>query len=50
MIPGEGVRAEFLRYTVLAGNEKMMQSHHVIFPDAVHLEVEKYLVEGCTVI
>jgi heavy metal translocating P-type ATPase len=50
MIPGEGVWAHVSQYTVLAGNEKMMQSHHVMIPDAVHLEVEKYLAEGCTVI
>jgi heavy metal translocating P-type ATPase len=50
MIPGEGVRAKVLQYTVLAGNEKMMQSHHVIIQDAVHLKTEKYLAEGCTVI
>jgi heavy metal translocating P-type ATPase len=50
MIPGEGVCACVLQYQVLAGNEKMMQSHHVSIPDAIHLEVEKYLENGCTVI
>jgi heavy metal translocating P-type ATPase len=30
MIPGEGVCAQVSQNTVLAGNEKMMQSHHVI--------------------
>jgi heavy metal translocating P-type ATPase len=50
MIPGEGVWAHVLQYTVLAGNEKMMQSHHVILPDAVCMEAEKYLAKGCTVI
>jgi heavy metal translocating P-type ATPase len=50
MIPGEGVCARVLQYQVLAGNEKMMQSHHVSIPDAVHLEAEKYLEDGCTVI
>jgi P-type E1-E2 ATPase len=34
----------------LAGNEKMMMSHRVIFPDSVHFEVEKYLAAGCTVV
>jgi heavy metal translocating P-type ATPase len=50
MIPGEGVWARVLQYTVLAGNEKMMQSHHIIIPDAVRLEEGKYIAEGCTVI
>jgi heavy metal translocating P-type ATPase len=50
MIPGEGVCAHVLQYTVLAGNEKMMQSHQVMLPDAVRLEAEKYLAQGCTVI
>jgi heavy metal translocating P-type ATPase len=50
MLPGEGVWAHVSQYTVLAGNEKMMQSHHVRIPDEVRLEVEQYLTEGCTVI
>jgi heavy metal translocating P-type ATPase len=50
MIPGEGVRAQVQQYAVLAGNEKMMQSHQVRIPDAVRPDVEKYLAKGCTVI
>jgi heavy metal translocating P-type ATPase len=50
MIPGEGVWAHVSQYTVLAGNEKMMQSHHVSIPKEVRSEAEKYLAEGCTVI
>jgi heavy metal translocating P-type ATPase len=50
MIPGEGVCAQVAQYSVLAGNEKMMQSHHVAIPEPVCLEVEQYLAEGCTVI
>jgi P-type E1-E2 ATPase len=38
------------QYTVLAGNEKMMQSHHISIPKEVRSEAEKYLAEGCTVI
>jgi P-type E1-E2 ATPase len=50
MIPGEGVCAQVAQYSVLAGNEKMMQSHHVAIPEPVCLEVEQYLAEGSTVI
>jgi heavy metal translocating P-type ATPase len=50
MIPGEGVRAHVSQYTVLAGNEKMMQSHHIVIPDVIYSETEKYLAGGCTVI
>jgi heavy metal translocating P-type ATPase len=50
MLPGEGVWAHVSQYTVFAGNEKMMQTHHVIIPDAVRSDAEKYLAKGCTVI
>jgi heavy metal translocating P-type ATPase len=50
MIPGEGVWAQVSQNTVLAGNEKMMQSHHVRIPDIVRTEADKFLKEGCTVI
>jgi P-type E1-E2 ATPase len=50
MIPGEGVRAHVSQYAVLAGNEKMMQSHHIVIPDVIYSETEKYLAGGCTVI
>jgi heavy metal translocating P-type ATPase len=50
MIPGEGVCAYVQQYTVLAGNENMMESHHVMIPDAVRFDAEKYLAEGCTII
>jgi heavy metal translocating P-type ATPase len=50
MIPGEGVRAHVSQYTVLAGNEKMMQSHQIVIPDVIYSETEKYLAGGCTVI
>jgi heavy metal translocating P-type ATPase len=50
MIPGEGVWAQVSQNTVLAGNEKMMQSHHVIIPNLVRTEADKFLKEGCTVI
>jgi heavy metal translocating P-type ATPase len=50
MIPGEGVWAQVSQNTVLAGNEKMMQSHHVMIPELIRLEADKFLKEGCTVI
>jgi heavy metal translocating P-type ATPase len=50
MVPGEGVCAQVSQKAVLAGNEKMMQSHHVRIPDRVRSEAEQFLKEGCTVI
>jgi P-type E1-E2 ATPase len=50
MIPGEGVCAQVSQKAVLAGNEKMMQSHHVMIPDLVRSEANQFLKEGCTVI
>jgi heavy metal translocating P-type ATPase len=50
MIPGEGIQARVSQYEVLAGNENMMQSHHVTIPNEIHLKVENYLAKGCTVI
>jgi heavy metal translocating P-type ATPase len=50
MVPGEGVWAQVSQNTVLAGNEKMMQSHHVIIPNLVRTEADKFLKEGCTII
>jgi heavy metal translocating P-type ATPase len=50
MIPGEGVWAHVSQYAVLAGNEKMMQSHNIIIPNNIHSEADKFLASGCTVI
>jgi heavy metal translocating P-type ATPase len=50
MIPGEGVWAHVSQYAVLAGNEKMMQSHNIIIPNNIHSEADKFLANGCTVI
>jgi heavy metal translocating P-type ATPase len=50
MIPGEGVWARVSQYTVLAGNEKMMQSHNISIPNNINLEAGKFLASGCTVI
>jgi heavy metal translocating P-type ATPase len=50
MIPGEGVWAQVSQYMVLAGNEKMMQSHQVMIPDLIRSEADQFLKEGCTVI
>jgi heavy metal translocating P-type ATPase len=50
MIPGEGVWAQVSQNTVLAGNEKMMQSHNITIPDLIQVEADEFLKEGCTVI
>jgi heavy metal translocating P-type ATPase len=50
MLPGEGVFAQVQQYEVFAGNEKMMQSHHIIIQDKVRTETKKYLAKGSTVI
>jgi heavy metal translocating P-type ATPase len=50
MLPGEGVFAQVQQYEVGAGNEKMMQSHHIIIQDKVRTETKKYLAKGSTVI
>jgi heavy metal translocating P-type ATPase len=50
MIPGEGVSAVVEGKRILAGNEKLFQSHQVSILDAVRHEAEASLAEGCTVI
>ena len=49
MIPGEGVVATVNQRTVLAGNKKLLESNNISFGRREE-EIQKYLLEGCTVI
>jgi heavy metal translocating P-type ATPase len=50
MIPGEGVSALVEGNIILAGNEKLLASHHIVMTEQIGNEAERYLSEGCTVI
>lgn len=50
MLPGRGVSALVEERKIFAGNAEMMVEHQIELSDRVHVEVENYLKEGCTVI
>ncbi|MDY6045594.1 MAG: cation-translocating P-type ATPase [Anaerobutyricum sp.] len=50
MIPGEGIIATVKERSVLAGNTKLLSSHHIEISSGVNLEMEELLSHGCTLI
>ena len=50
MIPGEGIIATVKERSVLAGNTKLLSSHHIEVSSGVNLEMEELLSHGCTLI
>ena len=50
MVPGQGVTAVIDGKTVLAGNQKMMESSGIALDEGMKEAVDHYLREGCTVI
>ena len=50
MIPGEGIIATVKERSVLAGNTKLLSSHHIEISSGVNLDMEELLSHGCTLI
>lgn len=50
MIPGQGVSCTADGKAILAGNAKMMEQNNIPIPKHVQNEIEKYLMQGCTII
>ncbi len=50
MIPGRGITAKINGKIVLAGNEKLMEEHHLILSEKMKQTVQKFLDKGSTVI
>lgn len=50
MIPGRGITAKINGKIVLAGNEKLMEEHHLILSEKMKQTVQKFLDKSSTVI